>query len=294
MYPLGGTIGPVTALRAGPPALPGGGRAAHGGTMRTTLVRLALVAVVGFTVAGCGTRNPAPPGASATPTSSSSRPEPSTPPSSATPTPTVTPTPGPPSPSGPPSTPSNGALRLGATGPEVLALQQRLRGLGYWLDAVDGAFGPSTMHAVVAFQKASGLPRDGVAGRATLALLARASRLEPRSRSGRLIEVDLRHQLLLVVADGRVLWVLDTSTGAVPGTTPRGYHTVTWQVDGYRVAPLGVLYRPKYFVGGVAVHGFSRVPPYPASHGCVRVTNAAMDMLWARGLMPIGSTVWVY
>jgi len=97
-----------------------------------------------------------------------------------------------------------------------------------------------------------------------------------------------------VVADGRVLWVLDTSTGTVPGPTPRGHYTVYRQVDGYRVAPLGVLYRPKYFVGGVAVHGFARVPPYPASHGCVRVTNAAMDMLWTQGLMPIGSTVWVY
>ena len=26
---------------------------------------------------------------------------------------------------------------------------------------------------------------------------------------------------------------------------------------------------------------------YPASHGCVRVTNQAMDMLWATNAMPI-------
>jgi lipoprotein-anchoring transpeptidase ErfK/SrfK len=55
-----------------------------------------------------------------------------------------------------------------------------------------------------------------------------------------------------------------------------------------------VLYRPKYFTGGVAVHGFPDVPPYAASHGCVRVTNAAMDWLWATGRTPIGRPVWVY
>jgi lipoprotein-anchoring transpeptidase ErfK/SrfK len=54
---------------------------------------------------------------------------------------------------------------------------------------------------------------------------------------------------------------------------------------------LGVLYRPRFFIRGVAVHGYSSVPNYPASHGCVRVTNQAMDMLWATNAMPMGSTV---
>jgi len=54
---------------------------------------------------------------------------------------------------------------------------------------------------------------------------------------------------------------------------------------------LGVLYRPRFFVGGVAVHGAPSVPNYPASHGCVRVTNQAMDMIWATDAMPMRSTV---
>ena len=57
---------------------------------------------------------------------------------------------------------------------------------------------------------------------------------------------------------------------------------------------LGELYRPRFFVGGVAVHGYRSVPNYPASHGCVRISNPAMDMIWASNAMPMGSTVVVH
>jgi hypothetical protein len=187
-----------------------------------------------------------------------------------------------------------GYLRPGARGPDVLALQRRLAALGFWLGTPDGRYGAGTAHAVTAFQKYQGIKRDGIAGPSTLAALQRADRPRPRSTSGRLIEIDLHRQLLLVVSDGRVRWVLDTSTGAVAGTTPKGHFTVDRQVDGYRHAPLGVLYRPKYFHEGVAVHGFTSVPAYPASHGCVRVTYGAMDWLWSSGSMPLGTPVWVY
>ena len=59
--------------------------------------------------------------------------------------------------------------------------------------------------------------------------------------------------------------------------------------------PLGVLWRPKYFTwSGIAIHGYTSVPPYPASHGCTRVSNAAVDWMWANNILPIGLTVWVY
>lgn len=190
--------------------------------------------------------------------------------------------------------PAGTALREGQSGPEVADLQRRLVSLGYWLGAVDGAYGPSTTHAVVAFQKASSLPPDGVAGQATLDRLADAKRLQARSASGRVIEVDLERQLLLVVLDGRVEHVMDASTGEVAGTTPAGRFAVYYEVDGYDPGPLGVLYRPKYFTRGVAVHGYPNVPATPASHGCVRVTNGAMDWLWASGVMVMGTPVWVY
>ena len=36
------------------------------------------------------------------------------------------------------------------------------------------------------------------------------------------------------------------------------------------------------------------VPNYPASHGCIRVTNAAMDMIWGTDAMPQRSRVVIH
>ena len=65
-------------------------------------------------------------------------------------------------------------------------------------------------------------------------------------------------------------------------------------VDRLDKGPLGDLWRPRYFNGGIAVHGSGSIPGYPASHGCARVSNPAMNMIWANNLMPVGSRVTVY
>jgi lipoprotein-anchoring transpeptidase ErfK/SrfK len=198
------------------------------------------------------------------------------------------------SPAAVPSSAAVAVLRPGDRGARVLALQQRLVALGYWLGTPDGDYSAATTHAVTALQKVYGLSRDGIAGPATFRALAQAARPRTRSRTGRVAEIDLTRQVLILAIDGRAEWVLDASTGAIPGTTPAGRYAVLRQVDGNDHGPLGVLYRPKYFVGGVAIHGYPNVPPYPASHGCVRVSSAAMDWLWANSVLPIGQPVWVY
>lgn len=188
------------------------------------------------------------------------------------------------------------ALRAGDEGTGVSSLQQRLAALGFWVGATDGRYGETTEQAVLAFEKAEGLPRDGVADPDVLARLAGARAPEPRSPagSGEVVEVDLTRQLLLVVRDGRTLLALNTSTGAAATPTPPGRYRVERQVDGIRRAPLGRLYRPKYFHEGYAVHGSAEIPGQAASHGCARVSNAAMDTLWSSGLVPVGTAVWVY
>jgi len=40
------------------------------------------------------------------------------------------------------------------------------------------------------------------------------------------------------------------------------------------------------------IHGRD-IPCYPASHGCARVSNAAIDMIWRENLMPDGLRVLV-
>jgi N-acetylmuramoyl-L-alanine amidase len=196
-------------------------------------------------------------------------------------------------------------LSPGDSGPAVTQLQQRLVELGYWLPGVDGSFGSLTLQAVYAFQKAHGLPRDGVVGAATRAALQSDARPTARTTTGHVVEVDKTRQVLLLVTNGHVDWTFNTSTGTDKpftelGTTriahtPEGSFSVIRQIDGIDDAPLGVLYRPKFFTStGVAVHGSSSIPPYPASHGCVRVSNAAMDWLWGTNAMPLGTRVVVY
>lgn len=64
-----------------------------------------------------------------------------------------------------------GSLKLGSTGNEVTALQQRLITLGYLSGAADGIFGPRTALALQAFQQKNSLEMDGIAGKLTLAKL---------------------------------------------------------------------------------------------------------------------------
>jgi peptidoglycan hydrolase-like protein with peptidoglycan-binding domain len=204
----------------------------------------------------------------------------------------------------PPDPASDGKLELGEGGDAVVALQNRLVELGYWVGSADGNYGQLTRQAVMAFQKAEGLGRDGVAGPITQERLAGAQRLGSRA-GGTGLEIDLERQILMIVHGGRVQWVINTSTGnnetytsstggSAVAATPPGSFTINRQIDGLREAPLGTLYRPKYFNGGIAVHGSGSIPAHPASHGCARVTNSAMDMLWSSGVAAIGTGVTVY
>jgi putative chitinase len=62
-------------------------------------------------------------------------------------------------------------LKLNSSGPDVQALQQKLKDLGFDPNGVDGHYGPGTSKAVMAFQQSKGLQADGMAGPATLAAL---------------------------------------------------------------------------------------------------------------------------
>jgi putative chitinase len=66
-------------------------------------------------------------------------------------------------------------IQKGSKGPDVLALQQRLKDLGFDPNGVDGNFGPGTEAAVRAFQQAKGLGVDGKVGPNTSAALLAGS-----------------------------------------------------------------------------------------------------------------------
>lgn len=187
-------------------------------------------------------------------------------------------------------------LRPGSRGTAVVALQKRLATLGYWVGTTSGGYDHETAQAVMALQKVAGLTRDGVMGPKTWAALDKGVRPTPRSTKGRVLEVDLSRQVLLFVVDGTLRYVVNTSTGTKADPTPRGTYRVFRQIDRWHKAPLGNLYRPKYFHRGYAVHGVNdgNIPAYPASHGCARVSVKAMDMMWGKGGVKIKDKVQVY
>lgn len=198
-------------------------------------------------------------------------------------------------------------------GPATKVIQVRLLQLGFWNAGVDGNYGLTTTQAVMAFQKYSGLdPTGNVDALTAAALSAGGDRVRGAADTGNLIEIDKRRQLLFIIQDGTTLWALNTSTGNgqpyeqedvnTPGEIVRGVALTPdglWKVDrerpeGWWEGDLGQIYRPKYFRGGIAVHGSNTIPNYPASHGCVRVSVPAMDFIWAQNLMPLGTQVWVH
>ncbi|HWE54935.1 MAG TPA: L,D-transpeptidase family protein [Acidimicrobiales bacterium] len=209
----------------------------------------------------------------------------------------------PPPPPAPPAVPA-GQLQEGDSGAAVLALQQRLTALGYWSDTPDGQYGDATVQAVYALQKAAGLTPDGVAGPATEAALAQGVKPTPQPSSGYNIQINLAKDLIMFVNNGQVEWTLNTSTGGGytytqdgqtdVADTPTGHFNTYRVVDGTVTDSLGTLWRPRFFYEGFAIHGDDSVPPYPVSHGCARISNEAIDWVWASNLDPIGTPVWVY
>ncbi len=192
-------------------------------------------------------------------------------------------------------------LSFGQNGPSVLILQQELTALGYWVGTPDGVFGDSTQQAVWAVQKAAGLPRDGVVGASTSQALVDGVVPQPQSTSGYVIEVDLQRDLVMFVNNGVLQYTFNTSTGGgyiydgnVVADTPVGHFSILRAVNGSVTDSLGTLWRPRYFTGGFAIHGDSSVPPVPVSHGCVRVSNEAINFIWTANLAPIGTAFWVY
>ncbi|TRZ73870.1 MAG: murein L,D-transpeptidase [Actinobacteria bacterium] len=199
------------------------------------------------------------------------------------------------------------------SGPSAQASQLKLLELGFWLADPNGKFDDTTTQAVMAFQKYFQLRPTGSINVATAFLLDRISiPATATTKEGSLAEVDKSRQLLFLVQDGITTYVMNASTGddrayeepdantpgvMIKGTavTPVGSFKIDRErPDGWWIGDLGQIYRPKYFSGGVAIHGSMSVPAYPSSHGCVRLTTKAMDFIWDNDILPRGTHVLVY
>jgi L,D-transpeptidase catalytic domain/Putative peptidoglycan binding domain/Sporulation and spore germination len=176
----------------------------------------------------------------------------------------------------------------------VRGLQLRLETLGY-LDrsSTTGTFDYLTEQALTAFQGWNGLTRTGTVTGGTQLALFRADPPKPFThRPGRHVEIHRDLSVLFLVDGNEVKRVVHTSTGSF-GRTPAGtFHVYRKELLSYSVPFHVWMPYASYFVGGIAMHEYSDVPAYPASHGCVRLPAGEADRVY--GFVDVGTPVYVF
>ncbi|MER6576116.1 L,D-transpeptidase family protein [Nonomuraea sp. NPDC001023] len=194
-------------------------------------------------------------------------------------------------------------LRPGDRGETVRRLQERLHRNGYYFGRLNGVYDEQTKFGVWAFQKHRHLRPQGAVGPEVWRAFDRPVRMKPlvpRGEADR-VEINLRYQLLVVYRHRRPALISHVSTGARVNycenghcgnaITPTGDFHVTSRAPGWTEGPLGTMYDSLYFVGGIAMHGSSKVPLRPASHGCVRLPLPTSKRLF--DMVKIGEPVYV-
>ena len=176
----------------------------------------------------------------------------------------------------------------------IRGMQLRLETLGY-LDpsSVTGSLDYVTEQALLAFQGWEGLTRTGTVTGGTQLALFRADRAKPFThRPGRHVEIHRDLGVLLLVNGNEVERTVHTSTGSF-GRTPAGmFRVYRKELLSYSVPFHVWMPFASYFVGGIAMHEYSDVPAYPASHGCVRLPDGEANRVYA--FVDVGTPVYVF
>lgn len=208
-----------------------------------------------------------------------------------------------------PAPPAGLGARATKPDPRVKEAQAILTSFGIPAGSVDGLFGPETGRGLCAFRRIAGLPVSrGPLDTKTLTALRTYDRTYPTLRDipareylGKSTYL-LAHQtcqVLFYVEGSHYRRVFATSTGMSGHRTPNGsyslgptqkgwycstlypdgctYHTEGWFAS---ISNYGNMYNPRQVVGDIFLHGSMSVPPYPASHGCIRVRVIDADWLY--------------
>jgi hypothetical protein len=183
-----------------------------------------------------------------------------------------------------------GRAHAGSRGIAVRALQRRLAALHY-ISPVNGFFGASTGRAVLAFRKVNGMGRSEFANRAIFRKLARGGGgfHVRHPKAGKHAEFDWSRQVLVLARGARPAKIVHASSGKPSTPTVFGHFHFYSKTAGYNSHSM---YFSNYFIGGYAIHGYAEVPPYAASHGCIRIpiANAVSVYRW----IGLGDDIFVY
>ncbi|MBE2317051.1 L,D-transpeptidase family protein [Solirubrobacter sp. CPCC 204708] len=177
----------------------------------------------------------------------------------------------------------------GSRGAAVRILQSRLAAMKYVVPRT-GVYDSGTANAVMAWRKMTGMARTYTATSDVFSgLLAGKGKFKVRHPGdGRHVEARISKQVFALIDGGKVQRIYHTSTGAPATPTVRGKFRVYRKDPGTNAKGM---VDSVYFIRGYAIHGYVSVPPYNASHGCLRVPipNAREIYNW----LQLGNVVWV-
>jgi hypothetical protein len=183
----------------------------------------------------------------------------------------------------------SGSIGFGQRGTAVRLLQRGLAQLHYAVPR-SGVYDSGTQRAVMAWRKVTHRARTFTASRDVLlgVLAGRGGWTVRHPRDGRHVEADLSLQVLALVDGAKVARIYHISSGAPATPTILGRFRVYRKDPGTNAK--GMVHS-SYFQGGYAIHGYASVPPYNASHGCLRVPipDSWSIYTWLR----MGDVVWV-
>jgi hypothetical protein len=182
------------------------------------------------------------------------------------------------------------SAHMGGHGRGVRLLQEGLRALAY-VTPVSGRYDDATGRAVLAFRKVNGMSRVETPSTSIFKKLFRgqgAFKLK-HPGAGRHVEFDWSRQVLVFADGGKPVRIYHASSGKP--STPTVFGTFHFYSKTPGTNAEGMV-DSNYFIRGYAVHGYAEVPPYAASHGCIRVPipDAASIFSWIK----LGETIFVY
>jgi hypothetical protein len=184
----------------------------------------------------------------------------------------------------------NPRVKFGQGGLDVRLLKEGLRSLAY-VTPLGGSYGDATGRAVLAFRKVNGMARTETPDHSVFAKLFRGQGgyTLRYPKAGQHLEFNWTRQVLVFADGGKPVRIYHASSGKP--STPTVFGTFHFYSKQFGTNAKGMV-DSSYFIGGYAVHGYAQVPPFAASHGCIRVP--VPDAASIYNGISLGETIFVY
>jgi hypothetical protein len=172
------------------------------------------------------------------------------------------------------------SLHQGQCGDVVVGFKKAMRKMGYIANS-GSCFGGKTARGVLAYRKVNGMSRSMRAGAGLVkkAFSGKGGYEVRHPGAGDHLEAPLSKQVLVFTKGDEPYAIYPISSGKSSTPTVTGHYEMIRTEPGYNSHGM---YYSWYFYRGYAVHGYSSVPDYPASHGCLRTFIADQPEIYNR------------